>query len=557
LKPKVDEQKELENQLKELEKSEAELENARKRESEEKDRYNNLLRERDEVEAQLQRLNEIESGIQSLEEQQNTLIEREASIKTYLTQAGTQRAQLIERLKLLEQTEGAQCPVCQQSLDEAQVNDLELHYREELEGIAKEEEKGFNESAEIGSTLQGVGEKRKALQAERQTLPSRARESELEDEIKKQEANLKKWQEGVEALSNVPGQLSRIKEKLQEIGNPKGQYAIHKARADERSHAEEELTRAKNNLESAIEEQFEAEELLKPFANLDDELSIQKENMEKHKEDHRRFLVNIKIAEKLTDRKAKVVELQNEIEVAEEGKSKLINDFVDLDKLYNVEEHQKVITGYQELSSKKSALKERTALNKESLVKTRKEIELLEPLKKKLEEAKGEFEFSKRIYDVLSFVRTVIRDAGPHITKQLVSIISSEADRIFGDIMNDYTSRLNWSEDYEITIEQKGIQREFSQLSGGEKMAAALAVRLALLREMSDIRIAFFDEPTAHLDAERRVNLSEQITQIKGFKQLFIISHDDTFERDIYHVLHISKDNGASQVEVGFYAASS
>ena len=81
-------------------------------------------------------------------------------------------------------------------------------------------------------------------------------------------------------------------------------------------------------------------------------------------------------------------------------------------------------------------------------------------------------------------------------------------------------------------------------------MAAALAVRLALLREMSDIRIAFFDEPTAHLDDERRENLAAQISQIKGFHQLFVISHDDTFEGTTHHVLRISKENGISQVEV-------
>ena len=81
-------------------------------------------------------------------------------------------------------------------------------------------------------------------------------------------------------------------------------------------------------------------------------------------------------------------------------------------------------------------------------------------------------------------------------------------------------------------------------------MAAALAVRLALLREMSDVDIAFFDEPTANLDDERRENLAEQITGIKGFSQLFVISHDDTFEQETQHVVHIRKEDGVSRVEV-------
>ena len=84
-----------------------------------------------------------------------------------------------------------------------------------------------------------------------------------------------------------------------------------------------------------------------------------------------------------------------------------------------------------------------------------------------------------------------------------------------------------------------------------KQMAAALAVRMGLLREVSAIDIAFFDEPTANLDEHRRDNLAEQITQVTGFDQLFVISHDDTFERETHHVIRVSKDGGNSQVEIG------
>jgi exonuclease SbcC len=78
-----------------------------------------------------------------------------------------------------------------------------------------------------------------------------------------------------------------------------------------------------------------------------------------------------------------------------------------------------------------------------------------------------------------------------------------------------------------------------------------LAVRLALLHEMSEIRIAFFDEPTANLDDERRNNLAEQMTKITGFDQLFIISHDDTFEHQTDHILRVYKEEGASHIAMG------
>ena len=76
-------------------------------------------------------------------------------------------------------------------------------------------------------------------------------------------------------------------------------------------------------------------------------------------------------------------------------------------------------------------------------------------------------------------------------------------------IMADYTARLRWTEDYEIVLMAGGRECTFKQLSGGEQMAAALAVRLALLREVSAVDVAFFDEPTANLDDHRRDNLAE------------------------------------------------
>ena len=80
-------------------------------------------------------------------------------------------------------------------------------------------------------------------------------------------------------------------------------------------------------------------------------------------------------------------------------------------------------------------------------------------------------------------------------------------------------------------------------------MGAALALRLALLRKLSSIDIVFLDEPTAHLDPERRESLAERITQVRGFSQLFVISHDDTFERVAQRFIRVVKDERGSHPE--------
>jgi exonuclease SbcC len=80
-------------------------------------------------------------------------------------------------------------------------------------------------------------------------------------------------------------------------------------------------------------------------------------------------------------------------------------------------------------------------------------------------------------------------------------------------------------------------------------MAAAMSVRLALLKQLSDIRLAFFDEPTVNMDAERRERLAQQIGQVEHFDQLFVISHDDTFEENVDHIIHVERKGDGARVE--------
>jgi DNA repair protein SbcC/Rad50 len=126
--------------------------------------------------------------------------------------------------------------------------------------------------------------------------------------------------------------------------------------------------------------------------------------------------------------------------------------------------------------------------------------------------------------------------------------ISIEANRIFGEILGDRSSELSWEADYDIVLRRDGRERTFAQLSGGEQMSAALAVRLALLRRLSRLDIAFFDEPTQNMDGERRGNLAEQIRRVRGFDQLLVISHDDTFEQGLDGVIYLEKRNGQTFV---------
>jgi len=148
----------------------------------------------------------------------------------------------------------------------------------------------------------------------------------------------------------------------------------------------------------------------------------------------------------------------------------------------------------------------------------------------------------ERVRRFVNFARRAYKEAGPRITEQYVQAISRQADRLFRDLINRPDASLSWTKDYDIVVQDGPHPRRFVNLSGGEQMCAALAVRLALLKTLADIDVAFFDEPTTNMDRPRREGLADAISRIRSFRQLFVISHDDTFEQVTEHVITVQRD---------------
>jgi exonuclease SbcC len=68
---------------------------------------------------------------------------------------------------------------------------------------------------------------------------------------------------------------------------------------------------------------------------------------------------------------------------------------------------------------------------------------------------------------------------------------------------------------------------------------------------MSEVDFAFFDEPTQNMDGDRRTNLADQIRAVRGFEQLIVISHDDTFEHHTDNLIRLRKVHEETELEAG------
>jgi exonuclease SbcC len=216
---------------------------------------------------------------------------------------------------------------------------------------------------------------------------------------------------------------------------------------------------------------------------------------------------------------------------------------------YDADEHAHLDAGQRQAQADLASLRERLRLNAGLRAARQQECDQLLALETELATQQTRYHDDEELLKFIQFSRSVMNEAGPLVTRALIGDISKQASEIFAEIMHDHTQHLHWDEEYEITVEKAGHSRSFRQLSGGEQMAAAIAVRLALLRKVSSIDIAFFDEPTANLDETRRATLADQIVSVRGFSQIFVISHDDTFERVTDHTVRVFKENGISRVE--------
>jgi exonuclease SbcC len=125
---------------------------------------------------------------------------------------------------------------------------------------------------------------------------------------------------------------------------------------------------------------------------------------------------------------------------------------------------------------------------------------------------------------------------GKSLRSWALEVISVKASEYL-EKLNTKIQRISLSEktrDVNIACYSRNTTLELESLSGGEQVSIALALRLGMahLLGASNLNFMILDEPTTHLDSERRkslVNVLSQLTNIKqndSSMQFIIITHD-------------------------------
>jgi exonuclease SbcC len=291
---------------------------------------------------------------------------------------------------------------------------------------------------------------------------------------------------------------------------------------------------ARKKQEQAQKEAFAAKnESLKSYEGLEDSIGELKKQVQRREEDHTEYLQNRPESEKTAALEAGIAAIAKQSSNAAERIASLNRDLKE--NAYDAKKEEELLAAATELGRRTGEEGTRLSHLAEDARRIAQEIEKKQAAEAKLTAAR---ERRKRIagaQEIVKNVRAAMKVAGPRIAGLFRSRIEARSDSIYRNVSKESVN-LAWTDAYELELHDlyNGSERVrvFRQLSGGEKMTAALAVRLGLLETFSGAAIGFFDEPTDNMDIMRRENLADILLALcSGFSQAFVVSHDDTFDK--------------------------
>ena len=188
----------------------------------------------------------------------------------------------------------------------------------------------------------------------------------------------------------------------------------------------------------------------------------------------------------------------------------------------------------------------------EQLEREEEELRRLEERVRKLEERARKLE---RAVSTLKRIREAF-----HNERGAPALVRRQAKAAMEYYMREILERFNidfidvsLGDDFEVKLKTRSGEKNVGMLSGGERVALALAYRLALARTAAGrLEMMILDEPTVHLDEERRKELIDIIRYgvgALGLTQLIIVSHDAEIVDAADHVVEVRRGAEGSRVE--------
>lgn len=477
---------------------------------------------------------DLEEKISQFEQQKGKLKGRKKEIEDYLKILG----------------ESNICPVCKSVLT--------LEHREKVK-------KDFqNEEQDISKTFKSIEKEIKDLNRVKADLETKIRALQRLDVERAIEIQKELMQKN-EKLQELKKELEEIAPKILELENSKKQLEEREKRQIDLKEDYERYLSAKKSLESERDErevEKEINEMRKKISELENEFEglwvkigspedIQGENkrLRSLKEKYDRSSAIAKDLESLEKEK---YELKMEVERLENKEISIAEEIENLG--FKEEELNRVEQICQEKSKKLTEIS--TKIEEKNIAKE-KVLKEIESIEKEIGELNRELEKLEKIMNFikdLEKIRTAFsRDGAQKLLRQVASPLISNNARRYVEKFNLDITDLIVSEDFDISVIKRGEEMPLSSLSGGERVAIAIALRFAIAKAMAGkLSTIIMDEPTTHLDEERRRELIEIMKSFfregSSIPQMVIITHHRELEEVADTIYNVEKVDGVSKV---------
>ncbi len=341
--------------------------------------------------------------------------------------------------------------------------------------------------------------------------------------------------------TSLQAQLAPFETELKQLKDPKGNLRLLQQQLQQGTKIQQQLAQLQSGLTQQHQRIAQLDTEIATFAELDAQVEAQQQLLKTHQDDYQQYLRHRNEANTFRTLQPQRAEVQAELAALQRSLQETQVRVKQAQSTYDPERISQLNTSLGQIKQQKDQLQGGLQPKRSQRQDLEQRLQAREAMAEQQVRDRIMLVQKQKVLQFVSDTRHIFNQSGPRITKYYLAEVSLEADKLFRELLNRDEVSLEWTEDYDIRVKERGYSRSFRSLSGGEQMCAALAVRLALLRVLADINVAFFDEPTTNMDQVRRRQLAEAISNLKAFRQLIVISHDDTFETVTEHVIRIER----------------
>lgn len=494
---------------------------------------------------------EISNEISIIESKRNNLKEEIERLLVETENMSKQKKETMEKLSLLGKENT--CPLCGQELSETHRLELEERMKNEIKNLTKNLERSNEKLKKMNVNLQDLNNLINKLKGS-----NYPKLFEINEKIRKLKEDLKKSEEELSSPEKIFTEMENYKKQLNEEVNRKNDLREIES---QRSRIEAELnTFERENLESNLKtcesEIQEMESRINSFRDATGIMVTEKviESSTKLIKELNKIENDVKDYEKYSEEERNT---QKEVREIQNKLSSTLNEIENIQKeLQSLESVDKTLEmkekEYRDVKGKIQSFQDMAVVLENDIIKLKKERDENENILNEIERTEKFVLAMKEVYRALSpdGIPASLRIYALNTINMYCRKIMLSFNMGFEDI--------SISKNFEIKVMQNGIQKVIKQLSGGERTAVAITVRLAIARYLNtEMNSVLMDEPTVYLDEERRNDLKDilengmyDVGNLASLSQIIIITHHRELELRAAVVFHVDKsDEGISNVQ--------